>query len=94
MFQGLNQYLREVVEFHVPGRSNLRCENKFQCLKVPFTRRKTFALRSYSVVAPMWWNELPNYIKQSDNVDIFKSRLKTFLFTEYEIFLRSCFFIM
>ena len=77
------KYLREMVEFHVPGRSNLRSENKFQYLKVPLTRRKTFAQRSYSVVAPMWWNELPNYIKQSDNVDIFKSRLKTFLFTKF-----------
>ena len=52
-------------------REDLRSENKFQCLKVPFTRRKILAQRSCSVVAPMWWNELPNYIKQSDNVGIF-----------------------
>ena len=28
----------------------------------------------------MLWNNLPNYIKDSNNVDEFKKKLKTFLF--------------
>jgi len=37
--------------------------------------------RVYSVAAPLTWNALPNYVRQSDSLAIFKSRLKTALFT-------------
>ena len=37
---------------------------------IPVVKLKTCAARSFSIVAPQWWNELPlpNNIKQSDNV--------------------------
>ena len=73
-------YIREMVEFHTPERTGLRSDNIFQLLKVPNLKRKTFAARSYSVAAPMWWNELPNSIKLAGNIDIFKTKLKTYFF--------------
>ena len=66
-------YIRAMAELHTPERTGLRSDKIFQLLKIPNLKRKTFAARSYSVVAPMWWNELPNSIKQADNIDILKS---------------------
>ena len=62
-------YIRAMVEFHNPERTGLCSDKIFQLLKVPNLKRKTFAARSYSVVAPMWWNELANSIKRADNID-------------------------
>ena len=69
-----------MIELYSTERTGLRSNQIYQRLKVPTVRRKTFAARSYSVVAPQWWNELPNNVKQADNIDSFKSKLKTFLF--------------
>ena len=44
------------------------------------TLRKTFASRSFSVMGPELWNRLPNNVKDSDNIYLFKKKLKTFLF--------------
>ena len=74
------QYMRSMVELHTPGRGGLRSDGMHLRLNVPGVERKTFAARSYSVVAPLWWNELPNKIKQADNIDIFKTKLKTHFF--------------
>ena len=77
------KYLRELVELHSSGRTGLRSENIHQRLRIPFTRRTTFAGRAYSTVAPLWWNELSNKIKQSTSTDAFKSNLKTHLFEQF-----------
>ena len=47
---------------------------------MPNMGRKTFAARSFTVVGSMLWNNLPNYIKDSNNVDEIKKKLKTFSF--------------
>ena len=49
-------------------------------LVIPWTVRKTFASRSFSVMGLVLWNRLPNFIKDGGNVDQFKKTLKTFLF--------------
>ena len=72
------EYIRAMVELHTPERTGLRSENIFLHLKVPSIKRKTFAARSYSVVTSIWWNELLNTIKEADNTDIFKTKLKTY----------------
>jgi len=47
-----------------------------------FPRTQTnIGKRSFSVTAPLMWNTLPNYVRQSDSLAIFKSRLETALFT-------------
>ena len=54
----------------------LRSSNVKACLEIPHTVRKTLAVRSFSMVGPMLWNNLPNYIKDSNNVDEFKKKLR------------------
>ena len=48
-------------------------------LLVPQVNSK-YGLRSFSVIGPKLFNKLPESVKCSENVDIFKSVLKTFLF--------------
>ena len=45
-------------------------------------KKRTFADRSFSVMGPILWNQLPNYLKQSTIVNEFKKNLKTFIFTQ------------
>ena len=58
----------------------LRSSNIKDCLVIPRTVRKTSAVKSFSVVGPTLWNNLPNFIKEGNNIDEFKRKLKTFLF--------------
>ena len=87
VFKSLNDeapmYLRELVELETIKRPGLRSESVFKKLSVPLTKKKIFAERSYSATAPLWWNELPNFIKQSPNAEVFKKQLKTFLFDKF-----------
>ena len=52
-------------------------------LLVPFTKRHTFAARSFAVAGPKYWNSLPPHIKSSCYIDNFRKNLKTFLFIQY-----------
>ena len=49
-------------------------------LEVPNVRLKNYGDRAFSVAAPKHWNDIPLDIKLSRSVDVFKSRLKTYLF--------------
>ena len=40
---------------------------------------KTYGLRAFSVIALILWNDLPIDIRSIDDVNEFKSKLKTFL---------------
>lgn len=79
-------YLCELLEEHLPARS-LRSEQIYDRLKVPKTTRKTFADKSFSVIGPKMWNELPNYVKESGTLHQFKFRLKATLFN---CFYKNC----
>ena len=47
---------------------------------------RTYGLRPFSVIAPILWNDLPIDIRSIDDVNKFKSGLKTFLFKrDYEL---------
>ncbi len=52
-------------------------------LFVPKVRCPTFGGKSFSHVAPGLWNKLPLSIRSAENVDIFKTKLKTHLFVAY-----------
>ena len=74
-------YLVELLELKsTTSRLGLRstCDRTLLC--IPFTKRKTFADRSFSVVGPRLWNGLPKTIRESPNPDCFKKHLKTYLF--------------
>ena len=45
-------------------------------LVMPRTVRKIFVVRSFSVVGPVLWNNLPNYIKDSNNFDPIQKKKK------------------
>ena len=77
------KYISELLQEAVPTRSGLRSETSNSKLKEPFTRKKTFADRAFSVAAPKWWNELPDSVKNCDTVDSFKAKLKTHLFDKF-----------
>ena len=48
---------------------------KHKNLKIPHTKKKTFATRSFSILGPTWWNGLPNELKQFNNTSNFKKKL-------------------
>ena len=51
---------------------NLRSSNIKDRLVIPRTVRQTFTPRSFSVAGPTLWNRLPNCIKNSKSLDLFK----------------------
>jgi hypothetical protein len=71
-------YLSELITYYFPVRS-LRSEIDI-LLEVPKCKSSSGS-RAFSVAAPTLWNSLPNEIRTCTSVDVFKSKLKTFLFT-------------
>jgi len=61
-----------------------RTQRSFNCslLFVPRTRLKTKGDRAFSVAGPRLWNALPPEIRRTaSSVDVFKSRVKTYLYS-------------
>lgn len=50
-------------------------------LQIPDTRTKTFGDRAFSWAAPTLWNKLPVKLRKMDNLEGFKSAIKTVLFS-------------
>ena len=71
-------YLNELLFNYTPHR--LLRSSSLNLLSIPKTKTVTYGDRSFSVIAPKLWNDLPIIIKQCSTVDSFKSRLKAFLF--------------
>ena len=52
----------------------------------PNFNMKTYGQRAFSVAVPRLWNKLPFEIRACSDVNLFKSKLKTFLFKKvYDI---------
>lgn len=83
VFKSLNTeepgYLRQHLSVYTPSR-NLRSVHDPNKLIIPRIPRK-IGERSFSFSAPYFWNSLPRSIRCSVSLDIFKKRLKYFLFT-------------
>ena len=77
----VSEYLMNLLVRCTEQTHTLRSSNIKDRLVIPRTVRQTFASRSFSVSGPTHWNRLPNHIKDSNSLDIFKKHLKTFLFT-------------
>ena len=83
-FKALNgkapDYIRELLQ-PLDRKTSTRNTSNEHVLRVPkASKRVTFGERRFSVVAPMEWNRLPLDIRASTSVDVFKRKLKTFLF--------------
>ena len=75
------QYLSELL-CRRTTRPGLRPANFFK-LYIPRTQsraERSTTDRAFSVSGPKLWNQLPASIQNSCSLDVFKSRLKTFLF--------------
>lgn len=61
---------------------SLRSTDK-ELLLIPRTRLKNYGERSFSVIAPRLWNDLPISLRRSPSINAFKSGLKTVLFKTF-----------
>ena len=71
------QYLKDLISKYIPTRT-IRSSDK-NLLVVPRKKLITFGQRSFSYAAPDVWNKLPEFVKSSESLSIFKKRLKTHL---------------
>ena len=76
-------YLRSLLTLAGERRVNMRSGDQHMRLQIPTVRRKTFANRSFNVQGSIWWNNVPNEIKQLENLGSFKTKLKTYLFAKF-----------
>ena len=76
------QYLKDMLKLSKNVRL-LRSNNMYMKLDIPKVKRESFANRSFSVMGPRLWNDIPNEIKQCVDVETFQKKLKTFLFNKY-----------
>ena len=70
------EYLLDLIQMYIPSRS-LRSQN-LNLLTMPKLKSK-FVERAFSYQAPLIWNNLPDYIKNSASINIFKAKLKQYL---------------
>ncbi len=73
-------YLTSLRSHYNPTRS-LRSQNS-GLLVVPRIAKSTKGGRAFSYLAPKLWNSLPDNVRGSDTLSLFKSRLKTHLFSQ------------
>ncbi len=84
VFKAINglapEYIKDLLV--VQSFSRLLRSNSHIMLKVPRTRLKCRGDRAFSVVAPRLWNDLPFSVGCSTSLQMFKSRLKTYLYSQ------------
>ncbi len=73
-------YLTNLLSRYNPTRS-LRSQNS-GLLVVPRIAKSIKGGRTFSYLAPKLWNSLPDNVRGSDTLSLFKSRLKTHLFSQ------------
>ena len=78
--QSAPEYLSDLITLYVPSRQ-LRSSADTLKLREPTFKKKTFGDRSFASYGPKTWNSLPKAIREAENIDKFKSQLKTFLYT-------------
>jgi hypothetical protein len=71
-------YISNLLTPYKPARS-LRSSGQ-NLLFTPNSNTATYGDRAFSISAPKLWNTLPQNIRNADNINSFKSKLKTFLF--------------
>ena len=71
-------YICDMLQPH-KSTMNLRSSMKGY-LSVPPVRLVNYGQRSFSHAAPKLWNELPDTVRYSESLPVFKTRLKTYLF--------------
>ncbi len=72
------EYIKDLIHMN-----SCRPQRSFNCLLLSIlkTRLKTKGDRAFSVAGPRLWKTLPPDIRSVPSVDVFKSRVKTYLFS-------------
>ena len=71
-------YLSELISKYLPSR-DLRSSDQSLLTVRSFNTQK-YGRRAFSVSAPILWNSLPEDVRSARNYELFKKKLKTFLF--------------
>ena len=75
-------YLSELLHVDTPSRT-LRSSSDTRMLKIQQYKRKTRDFCTFSCFGPHIWNSLPQDLKHCSTLSSLKTKLKTFLFTQY-----------
>ena len=79
------RYREDILKFYHQSRT-LRSSRDHLRLEEPNFNMKTNGQRAFFVAAPRLWNKLPFEVRACSDVNLFKSKLKTFLFKKvYDI---------
>ena len=70
----------EILHFTSFPINNKQDSLQHRSLVVPVFNTNSYGRRTFSVVAPLLWNSLPQHIRDAGSLGIFKRRLKTALF--------------
>ncbi|KAJ0012425.1 hypothetical protein NQD34_016759 [Periophthalmus magnuspinnatus] len=71
-------YLTELLLSYEPSRP---CASGCRLLVIPKVRTHTHGEASFQFYGPRLWNSLPEDLRAAENIQVFKSRLKTHLFS-------------
>ena len=74
------RYLQDLIARYAPNRA-LRSQSA-GLLVVPRISKSRFGGRAFCYQAPLLWNQLPVWVQEADTTSIFKTKLKTFLFSK------------
>ena len=75
-------YIKAMLEYHQSARSTRSSRKQF-ILEEKRSKLVTMGDRAYSIVAPKYWNNLPDDIRDLNlSLDIFKKRLKTLYYVQ------------
>ena len=85
-FKALHQqsptYIQDLITRYLPSRS-LRSSSTLSLNPASFNL-KTYGSRAFSVSAPELWNKLPDGVRSCENLSLFKRKLKTYLFKNFQ----------
>ena len=73
------KYLQHLINITNIIRQGLWPSVKPNIFKVPTTKRRTFASRSFGMYGPSLWNTLSDKLRTSDNKETFKKEFNMFL---------------
>jgi hypothetical protein len=75
-------YMEEMVVPYQPGTIGRRLRSSSQTLlQVPRVKTKSYGERTFTYAATKLWNGLPEELRSTETLFVFKKKLKTFLFT-------------
>ena len=72
-------YLSDCISIRVTPRSDIRSYQDKTRLEIPRCR-KQIGDRSFRVYGPTLWNKLPQSLRRSPSINVFKHNLKTYMF--------------